>query len=280
MGVNSFGSFFGDIEKAVIEIVDNRGTELKVNGPVGVNIAGQGGYGSFVSAPAVPGEAANGPASYLQAAGQKSLLNTLEGGVKRSASRKRYVVQFNPSSITLRGHGEGYVPTISYTKETTDPKPDKQSVRIFFSVRLVVDQVDNFDAFLEDKTNLSPTQLGQNILKQIPKFKKEPSVKDTVEGFIGALRCTDTRIVTFHWGQMNYSGVMNNVNAQYVMFNRKGQPVRAYINLSLQCTHDDPLPNSLGPWEAAYEKAFGVNGIANNRAVGAAQKYGSFINLG
>ncbi|MCR5032413.1 MAG: hypothetical protein K6A92_06090 [Lachnospiraceae bacterium] len=211
---------------------------------------------------------------------EKATIDIKDSRGGKTPTIKRYTVQFNPSSISLRGRGQGFMPVLTYGQNGETVKPPKQSVRITMSVRLVVDQVSNADAFMEDKLNLSPTQLGQNIAGAVMTGlgKKQVTVQQTVEGFIAALRSPYTRQVGFHWGSMNYVGILNNVSAQYVMFNLQGQPIRAYINLSILCMHDDPAPNSLGPWEEAYKKAF--SGDELDTVKGGSQLATNLINLG
>ncbi len=257
---NSLLANIGIIEKAIIEIEDNRGIETTRQEAVKIS------KGQIANTTLRNDVSPTGISSYIRVPKQ---------------SKKRYTVQFNPSSISLTGRGPGYVNIMAFDKSGKSADPTKQSVRIYFSVQLVIDQVDNFDAFTEDKMNISPTQLGQNIAKGVMKatgkMAKDPTVKETVEAFISAIRSPYTRNITFQWGNMRYSGELNQVSAQYVMFNRKGQPVRANIDLGLQCFHEDPYPNSLGPWEDAYRRAFEKE---ETRAVGAAQMAGSILNLG
>ncbi|MCR4641885.1 MAG: hypothetical protein K5697_07635 [Lachnospiraceae bacterium] len=247
----------GIIEKAVVEIHEVQ--EVRVQEQDAVEAEGGG-----------PGGALGGAVG----AAKKLVQSVLP-----EPNKKKYVVQFNPSSLQIEARGPGQMNIMTFdTGEAV--QPGKQRVRIFFRVQLVIDQENNFDAFLEDKMNLSPTQLTQNAIRggmELAGKGKEPTVRETVEAFMGAIRSPRTRKITFAWGQMRYSGELNDVSAQYVMFNRKGQPVRANVSLSIQCFNEDPYPNSLGEWEAAYKKAFSGDG---ERGVGVSQTLGSVLNLG
>ncbi|MBR3525378.1 MAG: hypothetical protein IKO11_05985 [Lachnospiraceae bacterium] len=258
---NALLSNIGIIEKAVIEIQDRRKKVVEVQ----EGVEAQGGGGGL-------GGAAG---TMLGEIGGKVL-----SAVKVLPSVKRYVVQFNPSSLQIEARGPGHMNIMSFDGGKS-VSPGKQRVRMYFRVQLVFDQENNFDAFLEDKMNLSPTQLGQNIaragLQAAGKMKKDPTVRETVEAFVAAIRSPYTRKVTFAWGNMRYAGELNDVSAQYVMFNRKGQPVRANVSLAIQCFNEDPYPNSLGEWEAAYKRAFNDD---ENRTAGMGQKLGSVLNLG
>ena len=274
------GQNLGLVEKAIIEIIDARARGMNEADAVG----GVGG-GLAPGMPDIP--VLDAADTFLEASGAGNLMSsvgigaTTEGLKKyyKGATAKRYTVQFNPSSLSVKGRGQGFMPVLAYGTNGATVHPTKQNVRITVSMRLVVDQVKNADAFMSDKLNLSPTQLAQNVGTAIMTGMgaNQPTVQQTVEGFIAALRSPYTRIITFHWGTMNYSGILNNVSAQYVMFNVQGQPVRAYINLSLLCMHDNPAPNSLGPWQAAYKAAFSGDELDTTAATQVAT---NLLNLG
>ena len=247
---------FGIVAKAQIEIEDRRGDAVTEEEAVSIQKKN----------PGISVENFGAADSGMKYVSQKSV--------------KTYVVQFNPSTLSLQARGPGYMNVMAFDESGKTAGPSMQRVRVYFSVQLIIDQEDNFDCFLEDKMNLSPTQLAQNAIKGGMKLAgkgKEPTVKDVVEGFIAAIRSPRTREVGFRWGKMYYHGELNQVRAQYVMFNRKGQPVRATIEIGIQCFNEDALPNKLGEWEAAYKKAFGAGDL---RSAGVGQKLGNILNLG
>ncbi|MCR5251313.1 MAG: hypothetical protein K6E50_11965 [Lachnospiraceae bacterium] len=283
----------GAIEKAIIEIVDARpeghgGAQPQQAAPQAPHA--QGGGKTKIKAPKT---------TYTRDIDKKSLFDDMKsqvtefkdknvGEIFGQAGVKQYVVQFNPSSLTLRGFGSGFTPIMTYGTNGAMTQSTSQSVSINFNVRLILDQVDPFDSFMADKLNVSPTQLAQNAVKTgltIAGVKKI-TVQDTAEAFVGALRSPYTRIITFHWGDMNYSGLLNGVTVNYVMFNQQGEPVRAYLDLSLRNNVSDLLPNSLGPWLDAYKAAFmstdkqGVEQFKDLDTVRNTQKFGNLINLG
>lgn len=275
---NTFQNIIGNIEKARIEIIDARGRDTKRQPPV--KVVG----GKMLSA--VPTLKLNDTA--LAKAGQTGLLGSLgqvakttmaNGNYIRGASKKTYIVQFNPSSLTLRARGPGFVPILAYDENGKTVSPTEQSVRITVSVQLIFDQVDPYSAFMEDKLNMSPTALGTNIAKGVmtANGQKMATVQQTVEGFVAALRSPYTRTITFTWGALAYAGVLNSVSAQYTMFDIEGQAIRASMNLSLLCVQDNLVPGSLGPWEDAYEKAFGGDSFDTVRGT---QTAGNWLNLG
>ena len=276
---NAAQSATGNIEKAVIEIIDMRGREVTLESPVTM-----GGANRSVGGLSVPSLSADsvfgGSAALTDAAGDfakqagDTLLTRLEG-----ATRKCFYVPFNPSDLTISGYGGGRVTKTDYTsKEGRGIGFEQAAVRITLDVKLIFDKVDPLDAFMSDKLSSSLTTLAEGAQKGVRTAlgKKDNSVQTEVEGFIAALHSTYTRRITFHWGKMNYTGVLNRVSAQYTMFKVKGQPIRAVVSLSLVCADKDVSRNSMGVWQEYYEKAFQGG---NQSYVRAAQKAGNLLGI-
>ena len=62
---------------------------------------------------------------------------------------------------------------------------------------------------------------------------EDSSVQTEVERFIAIVRNPYVRQVAFYWGTMCYRGVVKSVNAEYVLFNQKGIPMRATVDFSI-----------------------------------------------
>lgn len=252
MGVQNFlEQNFGLVEKAVIDIIDARGRNVKTE-----KLADPKG-GKFDPLLGTAMDAIAKAAAVAEAIAALIGLSTDSGkdlqDFFKDVTIKRYTVQFNPSSLSLHATAPGYTEKATYQGNQKSVSTPSQSVNITMSVKLTVDQVYNATSFIEDRTNISPTQLTQNLIHM---FKgNQPTVRETVEGFIAAIRGKSTRVIIFRWGEMEYSGTLNSVSAQYVMFDSYGDPVRAYIDLSLTCLHGDDS-NTLGYWEKAYKDAF------------------------
>ena len=213
-----------------------------------------------------------------EAVGNKTIL--ANGG------RKYFTVQFNPSTLQISGHAGGLVQKLSYDKEDKDKDGREDSsatltagtTSIIMSVSLLFDSCDNQDAFLDDKLTLNPTNVGKGIAKAAMSAtgNKKTSVQTEVEGFIAALRNPNTRLMTFNWGRICYSGVLRSVGVNYTMFNPLGEPVRATVDLSIVCADDDQWPNSVGIWQLRYASAFSKG---SESFVKTEQKVGSLLNL-
>ncbi len=228
-----------------------------------------------------------------------------------SVTRKIYTVQFNPSSLQLSAHGGGRVQKTKFNtvtdndgKPVIDPDTGKPKVvaggvsygpastTISLSVSLLFDAVDIQGAFMADKFNISPSALIGDLGKAInyntnrkdedgkktDESNKKTSVQPEVEGFIGALRNRYTRLISFHWGNMAYTGVLRSVNATYTMFDPLGQPVRARVDMTIMCADADIYPTSLQSWRDRYRKIYDTTegGISY---VKGAQKVGNLLNI-
>lgn len=278
----------GNIEKAVIEIIDLRGRKVVVEPPVEVQGGDLAGKKSLIpSMPALKVEetlagklAVEDTIAYVAKESglnvpdnQSSLPSDVEG-----ITRKLFYVQFNPNELSLSGHGGGMTRKMDYSAEGSTITFGKADVRITLNVKLIFDKVDPQDAFMGDKFNMSATSIATGTAKAALSAtgKKDNSVQAEVEGFIAALRSRYTRRITFHWGTMTYTGILSRVSSQYTMFNVLGQPIRAYVNLSMVCADEDVSPNSMGVWERYYQQLFEAG---DQSYVKAAQKAGSLLNF-
>ena len=272
---NAAQSAGGQIEKAIIEIIDMRGGDLSIDPPVSMGGSSMTG----LSASSVFGgregltDAASSVLESGISAGQ-NLVSYLGG-----ATRKCFHVQFNPSDLSLSGYGGGRVAKTDFGgKNGGGISYESAAVRITLNVKLIFDKVDPQEAFMSDKLSSSLSSMAQGAVRATREAfgKKDNSVQREVEGFMAALRSKYTNRITFHWGTMNYPGVLNRVSAQYTMFNVKGQPVRAAVTLSLVCADAEVSANSMGIWQKYYEEAFQGK---NQSYVKAAQKAGNLLNM-
>ncbi|MBQ6968579.1 MAG: hypothetical protein IJP84_11850 [Lachnospiraceae bacterium] len=307
----------GNVEKAIIEIIDlrNRATVVKDSVRVANSVGGMdssatvgGNMAGNVNTKAYTNKGLINDVISDELNGQGNIqdenLKALSGG-----KRKLFRVQFNPASLSLTGHSGGLVKQSDFGKgsppqppaggqgqQGQPPPPDPDDLNelgyvpantdIIMSVSLLFDRVDPADSFAGDKFNLSLTGVGTNIAKagmsiyNTKKGTKRYTVQNQVEGFIAALRNKNTRIITFHWGEFNYSGVLRSVSATYTMFNPVGAPVRATVDLSILCADKEMYPNSLAVWQERYKKAFQKRGTEEHYSyVRTEQKVGSLLNL-
>lgn len=62
---------------------------------------------------------------------------------------------------------------------------------------------------------------------------EDSSVQPEVERFIAIVKNPYVRQVAFYWGTMCYRGVVKSVNAEYVLFDREGTPMRATVDFCI-----------------------------------------------
>lgn len=284
---NTIANNTGNIEKAIIEIIDIRGRSPAMLGD-SVDVKG-----SKAGSVSVRPTGSKQSQQTMMNAGLMSDVIKDTAGVSAetvsdeqvdsiSGARKRqYMVQFNPTTLQLSGHSGGLIQELDYSAHGMNRSASYTvgNTTISLSVNLLFDCCDPQDAFMSDKLNLSPTSVGTGVAKAVMTGmgKKKTTVQKDVEGFISALRNRFTRLITFHWGEFNYSGVLRNVGATYTMFNVVGEPIRATVDMSIMCADREMYPNSLAVWQERYKKAFQDN--KSRSYVKTEQKVGSLLNL-
>ena len=272
----------GNVEKAILEVIDLRGREPVQQDAVTV-VKGGGGLGGLAGS-SLGGGALMSKGTLMDYVGA---LAGLKGGTELSAAylkqfesrRKLFTVQFNPNSLTLSGHNGGPVRKMDSIEGSEDDVSQAYAkATIILSVDLLFDAMDPQDAFMEDKTNLAPTNVAKGIANAFltGNNKKKTSVQRDVEGLIGALRNENTRLITFHWGSVSYSGVLRGISAEYTMFNPVGEPVRGIVKLTIMCADAEIWPNSLAVWQQRYKEDFKKG---SESFVSTGQKLGNLLNL-
>ncbi|MCR4705560.1 MAG: hypothetical protein K5641_05790 [Lachnospiraceae bacterium] len=196
------------------------------------------------------------------------------------ASVKTFWLQFNPSELVMNAQGGGRVQKTSFSEKEggTGLQFGAADARIDMGVKFYFDSLSLDDAFWGDHLSANATSVSGIAGKQIKKRlgKKRLTVQQKVEGFTAALRSKYTRWVTFTWGSMQYTGLVNNVLAKYTMFDHSGEPVRAEVQLQIVLFDQAAEPYRLGKWEKKYKAAFSSDLDLSN----AGQKLmGGLINL-
>ncbi|MCR5486518.1 MAG: hypothetical protein K6F35_03190 [Lachnospiraceae bacterium] len=296
---DNFGSdlnaMLGNVEKAIIEVVDMR--ERKIVAKDAVIIEGAKGMGQIQDvSDSFSDDVMTNKGTVMDYAADMGLVGWENNEDVQSAvdishiknlERKRFKVQFNPSSLSLTGHSGGFVQKINYEGlgSSGGVSLTRGDTNISLSVTLLFDACDPADAFMSDKLSSSPTSIGTGVAKAVMSGtgKKNVNVQTRVEGFIATLRNPLTRVVTFSWGEFSYSGVLKSVNATYTMFNVTGEPVRANVALSIMCADEEVSPNSLSWWQEKYKKAFSgdplLGGDGSESFVKTSQKVGNLLNF-
>lgn len=169
--------------------------------------------------------------------------------------------QFNPASLTIDVDSEEAEPVanigeafdglagqgLQKSNDQVEYGPINAAVTVSFKV--VFDALCNQRAFLSDAVNPSPTNLGRQIANLASSVSY--TVRPIVEFFLAAIRNIGTRRVDFKWGKMTYAGYLKAADCCYTMFDVKGEPVRAEIDLSLSCGGQD-VCNREKTWQNRY----------------------------
>ncbi len=202
----------------------------------------------------------------------------------------RFEVQFNPDEIYINGYGGEELPIQNYDKrnpphQQEESKDDKDgnkdgrrthssiikgtsmasaTTRIDMSFKIAFDKSNPQDAFFADKFTLSQTNLAKGALRGGMKAagKLSNSVQPEVEALTALVRSGNKRLTRFVWGDMAYEGVLNSVNAEYVMFNCNGEPCRAFVSLNMVLYDADVAGANTDIWQIEYMRDIGS--IANS----------------
>ena len=276
----------GNVEKAIIEIIDLRDRETVYRDAVRIAEGGgglgglAGGLGGIAAGAKLDTGLIGDVVSQLMGE-NKPRADIADAYFQKLATKKRmFTVQFNPSSLRLTGRSGGYASTLDHISDSDNDEVNYKKVdaSITMSVDLLFDSMDPKDAFMSDKLDMSPTGLAKGAadLYLTGKGKKKKTVQREVEGFIAALRNENTRLITFHWGELCYSGVLRRVGVEYTMFNVTGEPVRAKVGLTIVCADAKEWPNSLAVWQERYKNSFKDG---SESFVKSSQKAGNLLNF-
>lgn len=136
-------------------------------------------------------------------------MDTGSAGAKNGGEeRVRFTVQFNPAELQISAAGEA---------DSLDCIGDAAGSWNILGTRCLPSRVQvNFKLIFDGTED------------------DKPLVRQQVEGFLAALQNKHTRRVSFIWGKLCYSGYLNRIQASYVMFNAKGDPIRANVSLSIR----------------------------------------------
>jgi hypothetical protein len=188
-----------------------------------------------------------------------SSMNSLKGAMSKHHILK---VQYNPASIRFEANVDE-IPTrwLEDNFDATLPNQQKRSASIVMYVDLIFDAVNNKDAFYSvgDKLQINPGDIAASVGTGIKKLAGGYSVLKQTNGLVAAMTNASTRVVSFLWADMKFTGILEQVQARYTMFSPSGRPIRSSITLSMQQSLDR---DEVGQWEKAFNNFFGKKEIA------------------
>jgi hypothetical protein len=142
----------------------------------------------------------------------KSILSGLTQNRSESLKDSKQIkVQFNPESLSFSYGGSGAKKEKTSIVQNDEGKATQAAAQdgneaVNISFRLVFDR----------------------------SIYKDCSVQPEVEQFLALIKKPYIREITFYWGTMCYEGIVRSIDAEYVLFNSKGVPMRANVNMSMQ----------------------------------------------
>ena len=158
---------------------------------------------------------------------------------KEAAQYYDMPVQYNPASLSFSS-GAGFIGEEGIGEEGRNARLSAAlPSEITLSVELLFEAAENETAFLGDaKQRDMEESLGKKrTLRPEEKQKASESkrtVQTQVDGLLSLVMQVATRQVVFVWGDMSFAGELEDVNARYTMFDPKGNPVRARVELSIR----------------------------------------------
>ena len=222
--------------------------------------------------------------SQVAAAAENALLGAAAGmAATRAALRGAGMdtsvmkVQYNPASLSIQANAEA-IP-FTYLQQNIDSGIPNQSPRppmVVLSVDLIFDAMNPKDAFMADKLRLSAGDAVSAAAGGIQAAKGGYTVQPQTDGLIAALMRPSTRVVTFRWADMAFTGQLIEVQAEYTMFSVSGKPIRSRVrmNIAQQVESDADIQY----WNKVLDTTFSGNAEVGGKTVG--QELGNLLNLG
>ena len=208
------------------------------------------------------------------AAGMAATSAAMQGAGMNTSVMK---VQYNPTSLSIQANAEA-IP-FTYLQQNIDSGVPNQSPRppmVVLSVDLIFDAMNPKDAFMAEKFSLSTGGIVSSVAGAAQAAKGGYTVQPQTDGLIAALMRPSTRVVTFRWADMAFTGQLIEVQAEYTMFSVSGKPVRSKVrmNIAQQVESDADIQY----WNKVLDTTFSGNGEAGGKDMG--QKLGNLLNLG
>ena len=172
-------------------------------------------------------------------------------------------VQYNPTTLrmnTVGGRITKYTAMGDQNPNAVQNTDKKTST--YLSVQLVFEDIENTDAFgvttlFSDAAPSASQLVGAGIGLATSIFTEGYSVRKQVEGLISLLMLKRTRQVIFVWNDMFFHGELLSVDANYSMFNKKGNPIKATVDMQIQQTNANAtFKTDLDYWNEVMDQAF------------------------
>lgn len=213
-------------------------------------------------------------------AGAASTMRATQAALSGSGMKASVMqVQYNPSSLSIQANAES-IP-FTYLQENVDNGIPNQNIRppmVVLSVQLVFDAMNPKDAFMAEKfTSISTGGIVSSVAGAIKTASGEGyTVQPQTNGLLAALLKPHTRVVTFRWADMAFTGHLIEVQADYTMFSVSGKPIRSTVQMNIAQQVESKA--DIQYWDNALDQA--IKNKALEKGKGYDQTLGNLLNLG
>ena len=186
-------------------------------------------------------------------------------------------VQYNPSSLNIQANADP-IP-FTYLLQNLDNGVPNQNLRppmVVLSVELIFDAMNPQDAFMLDKLRISAGKIVSDVAGGIKNVMGGYTVQPQTEGLVAALMRPNTRLVTFRWADMAFTGQLIEAQAEYTMFSVSGKPIRSKVRMNIAQQVESEADNQY--WDNALNNMFKSGDEVSLKTAG--QKIGNLLNLG
>ena len=172
-----------------------------------------------------------------------------------------FSVQYNPASLNLRTVGGRFVQYQSMGNENMNSltATDKKT-STHLSVQLIYEAIENADAFGSSSLGVNADDVintGKSVIKNLAGGGY--SIKKQVEGLISLLMTKEYRQVIFVWNNMFFHGELISVNANFTMFNKLGNPIKATVDLEIQQSNGNAIfASDRQYWNEVFDEVYGL----------------------
>ncbi len=200
---------------------------------------------------------------------KKATLKTTYAEIKAEMTSRKYVMmemQYNPTSVRITSSG-GSMFNAQGLGDNGMMLQSSATIKSTLSVQLVFQQIDQMDAFWFQGMNLntainSAASIGKTVVEG------EHSVQVPVEGLLSLIHFKRSKQVIFYWSEMFFHGELTSVSVNYKMFNSRGKPIYATVDLSIhQPDSGDEFASDKEEWNGAIDQAFSESFTSLNRTL-------------
>ncbi len=235
----------GNVDKAILCVKDYNTIEAAAADGGGGNVLGQA-MGAINKAQKMVEKASQRMSSLSALLGENSFYST--------DSYIPMEVQYNPSSIRLYSTGRGSGGYMIGSNNVTQSAQLISQTNMDFE--LIFEDINNQDAF--DMTSMGfNVETIYDMAKNI--YGGPFSVINQVQGLLGLIHNVALQDMIFLWGDMGFKGNLTDVNVEYTMFNKDGNPIYAKVRMSMQHIYDENDQDDKKYWDNVIKKVFNKN---------------------